>query len=155
MGLKALARMVLDKNKPLNMTLNSDGNLVQSGGVQIEQTNPQDWQHFYGERAAVLEHDHELPGPEAERRAFEMCVVEYLNRTLTNSAPGRCAWCGEAEDGKAAVLPFGTTKAATWLHGPCWKSWYRQRHQEAVSTLAEMGIGASATSRQDGRNRFR
>ncbi len=140
MGLKALARKVLDKNKPLNMTLNSDENLVQSGGVQFEHAGPQDWQHFYGERAAVLEHDHELPRPEAERRAFEWCVVEWLNRHPSPSEPDRCAWCGKPGE-VGVIVPFGVE--ATWLHHQCWEPWHHQRRQEAKSALEEMGIGAA------------
>ena len=140
MGLKALARRVLDKNKPLNMTLNSGGNHVQSGSVQIEHADPQDWQEFYDERAAVLEHDHELPKPEAEARAWEWCIVEWLNQHPAPSEPDQCAWCGKPGD-VGVVVPFGIE--ATWLHHACWKPWHQERRQEAVSTLAEMGIGAA------------
>ena len=138
MGLKALARKVLDKNKPLNMTLNSGGNPVQTGGVQIEQTNPQDWQQFFEERAGVLEHDHELPKSDADAQAWEWCIVEWLNQNPAPSEPDRCAWCDKPED-VGMIVPFGVE--ATWLHHDCWKPWHQQRGQEAKSALAEMGIG--------------
>ena len=98
-----------------------------------------DWKHFYGERAAVLEYDHELPRPEAERRAWEWCIVEWLNQHPAPSEPGRCAWCGKPEDA-GVVVPFGVE--AAWLHHECWRPWHQERRQEAVSGLAEMGIGA-------------
>ena len=138
MGLKALARKVLDKNKPLNMALNSGRNFVQSGGVQIEQAGPQDWRHFFGERAAVLEYDHELPKPEAERQAFEWCIVEWLNQHPSPSEPDRCAWCDKPEDA-GMIVPFGVE--ATWLHHACWKPWHQERSQDATSAMVEMGIG--------------
>ena len=100
-----------------------------------------DWLEFYDEKAGVLEYDRELSRAEAEGRALEMCIVEWLNRTLVDSEPDQCAWCGMPEDGNATVLPFGTMKAATWLHGSCWGPWHRRQRQEAESALAEMGIG--------------
>ena len=138
MGIKALARKVLDKNRSLNMALNSDRNLVQSGGIQIEQAGPQDWQQFFEERAAVLEYDHELPKPEAEARAWEWCIVEWLNQNPAPSEQDRCAWCGKPED-VGTIVPFGVE--ATWLHHACWEPWHQERRKEAASAMAEMGIG--------------
>ena len=109
MGLKALARKVLDKNRSLNMALNSDRNLVQSGGVQIEQATPQDWRQFFEERAAILKYDHELPKPDAEARAWEWCIVEWLNQNPSPSEQDRCAWCGKPED-VGTIVPFGESK---------------------------------------------
>lgn len=37
-----------------------------------------DWRAHFDERAAIAEHDGGLPRPEAERLAFETCVVEWL-----------------------------------------------------------------------------
>ena len=138
MGIKALARKVLDKNRSLNMALNSDRNLVQSGGVQIEQAGPQDWRHFFGERAAVLEYDHELPKSEAEARAWEWCIVEWLNQHPAPSEPDRCAWCDKPEK-VGMIVPFGVE--ATWLHHDCWKPWHKKRSQEAASVMTKLGIG--------------
>ena len=98
-----------------------------------------DWLGFYNERAGILEFDHELSQAEAERRAFEWCVVEWLNQHPSPSEPDRCAWCGKPGD-VGVVVPFGVE--ATWLHHDCWKPWHQQRRHEAVSALAEMGIGA-------------
>src|SRR6516164_599160 len=46
-----------------------------------------DWQAHFDERAGIIEFDGDLPRPEAEARAFEYCVVEWLNRNLVRSAP--------------------------------------------------------------------
>ena len=103
------------------------------------QQKPGDWQHFYEERAAVLEHDHELPKPEAEARAWAWTVTEWLNQNPAPSEPDQCAWCDKPADvGK--IVPFGVE--ATWLHHACWKPWHQQRHQEAENAMAEMGIKA-------------
>lgn len=98
---------------------------------------PDDWRHFFGERAAVLEYDHELPRAEAEARAWEWTVTEWLNQHPAPSEPDQCAWCDKPGN-VGVVVPFGVE--ATWLHHDCWKPWHQQRRQEAVSALAEMGI---------------
>ena len=46
------------------------------------------------ERAGIAEFDGGLPRAEAETRAFECCVVEWLNRNPVCSPPGRCLDCG-------------------------------------------------------------
>ena len=97
-----------------------------------------DWKHFYGERAAVLEYDHELPKPEAEARAWEWCIVEWLNQNPAPSEQDRCAWCGKPED-VGTIVPFGVE--ATWLHHACWEPRHQERRKEAASAMAEMGIG--------------
>src|SRR5262245_49665876 len=40
----------------------------------------EDWQVFFDERAGIAEFDGRLPREEAEARAFESCVVEWMNR---------------------------------------------------------------------------
>ena len=96
----------------------------------------EDLQTFFDERAGVLEHDHELPKPEAERRAWEWCIVEWFNRNPVSSAPGACAWCGEPENTKRIVVPFGTT-TSTWLHHACWPHWQTQRRADAERALSK------------------
>jgi hypothetical protein len=40
----------------------------------------EDWQVSFDERAGIIEFDGGLPRAEAEARAFDCCVVEWLNR---------------------------------------------------------------------------
>ncbi len=66
-----------------------------------------DWWTFFGERtrtAAI----HGLTGIEAEARAFDCCVVEWLNRNPVRSPPDRCLGCGQTDDLRDPLLPFGT-----------------------------------------------
>jgi hypothetical protein len=49
------------------------------------------WHVLFHQRVAFAEFAGGLPRTEAEARAFECCVVEWLNRNPTPSAPGRCA----------------------------------------------------------------
>ena len=97
-----------------------------------------DWRQFYEERAAVLEYDHELPKSEAEARAWEWCIVEWLNQHPAPSEPDRCAWCDKPEK-VGMIVPFGVE--ATWLHHDCWKPWHKKRSQEAASVMTKLGIG--------------
>jgi hypothetical protein len=105
-----------------------------------------DWWTFFCERtrmAAV----HGLTGIEAEARAFDCCVVEWLNRNPVRSPPGRCSGCGQAEHSDDPLLPFGTEPTGrAWLHSRCWPAWHAARKAEAIAALAQLGITTSRTS---------
>jgi hypothetical protein len=101
----------------------------------------EDWQAFYDERAGILEFDGELPRPAAEARAFESCIIEWLNRNPAPSPAGCCAWCDGHETDSAAVVPFETEPGThAWLHGECWRPWQEARRTEAVKALGRIGI---------------
>jgi hypothetical protein len=73
----------------------------------------EDWRLFFEERAAIAEFDGGLPRAKAEAQAFECCLIEWLNRNPSPSAPGRCGWCGRSESQDAVVLPYGTEREPT------------------------------------------
>jgi hypothetical protein len=105
--------------------------------------SPQDWRVFFDERAAMAEFDGELPRAEAEARAFNCCVAEWINRNPTPSTPGRCLACGGGERSCDPLLPFGTELTGrAWVHRACWSEWSRGREIEAIAALASMGIRA-------------
>jgi hypothetical protein len=102
----------------------------------------EDWQAFFDERAAIAEFDGRLQHTEAEAQALACCIVEWLNRNPTPSAPGRCAWCGQAESRDGGVLPYGTEPGThIWLHAECWPAWQDTRRSQAREALARMGVG--------------
>ncbi len=107
----------------------------------------EDWRGFFDERAGIAEHDGGLPRADAERQAFECCVVEWLWRNPPPaSGPQRCAHCGQplGEPGRDG-LPFLTGDGGhTWLHSGCHGDWIAQRRAEAVAALAILGIGLQA-----------
>jgi hypothetical protein len=95
-----------------------------------------DWRVFVAKRAGVSGLDGGVPRREAEARAFEACVVEWLNRNPAPSQAGRCAWCGRPESASAVVLPFGTEPGThSWLHPECWPAWHEARRAEAIAAL--------------------
>ena len=105
----------------------------------------EDWLLFFEERAAIAEFDGGLPRTEAEAQALACCIVEWLNRNPTPSAPGRCAWCCRASR-DAVVLPYGTEPGThIWLHAECWPEWQKIRRSQAREALARMGIGRIVT----------
>jgi hypothetical protein len=55
----------------------------------------EDWQAFFDEGAGIMEFDGRVSRTEAEAQALACCIVEWLNRNPTPSAPGRCAWCDQ------------------------------------------------------------
>lgn len=102
----------------------------------------EDWLLFFEERAAIAEFDGGLPRTEADAQAVACCIVEWLNRNPTPSAPSRCAWCGQAQSRDAVVLPYGTELGThIWLHAECWPAWQDTRRSQAREALARMGIG--------------
>ena len=106
---------------------------------------PEDWRVFFDERAGIAEHNGGLPRPDAERRAFECCVVELLWRNPPpTSGPERCAHCDNGL-GEYDGVPFLTGDGGhVWLHSGCHGEWMAHRRQVATETLMRMGIRLAA-----------
>ena len=101
----------------------------------------EDWRAFFDERAGIAEFDGGASRPNAEARAFECCVVEWLNLHPEPSDPGQCAWCGKSQVESSVVVPFGTKDLGhTWLHPECWDGWHRKRRAKAEEALTAMGL---------------
>jgi len=106
--------------------------------------SPERWRSFFDERRRMAATSGGQPRVQAETMALGRCVVEWLNQHQAPSAPGRCAWCGNAESPGAVVLPFGTEPGThTWLHADCWSGWHRARKADAIASLGAMGIVAA------------
>lgn len=106
---------------------------------------PEDWRAFFDERASILEFVEGIPRTQAEVRAFDCCVAEWLNSNPVRSAPGHCLSCGDGEHARDPLLPYGTeTSGHTWLHSRCWPTWHEARKAEAIAALKEIGITAPA-----------
>ena len=105
-----------------------------------ERADAKDLQTFFDERAAIAEYDGGLLRADAERQAFECCVMEWLwQHPPPASGPERCAHCVEplGEDG----LPFLTGDGGhVWLHSGCHGDWTARRRAEAVAALAGLGL---------------
>lgn len=101
----------------------------------------EDWLAYFDERVDIAEFDGGLPRGEAEARAFDCCVVEWLNRNPGRSPPGHCLGCGGGDQARDALLPFGTEPTGhAWLHSCCWPAWHASRKAEAVVALSTFGI---------------
>ena len=97
----------------------------------------EDWQVYFDERAGIAEFDGGLPRAEAETRAFECCLVEWLNRNPVCSPSGRCLECGGRDDTYDKLLPYGTEPTGhAWLHSLCWAAGHARRNAEAVAVLS-------------------
>ena len=73
----------------------------------VDGWSAEDWQVFFDERAGIIEFDAELPRAEAEARAFDCCVVEWLNHNPARSPAGRCLDCGGGDHTHDPLLPHG------------------------------------------------
>ncbi len=107
---------------------------------------PEDWRVFYDDRAGIAEHDGGMSRDDAERQAFECCVVEWLWRNPPPaSGPQRCAHCGQplGEPGRDG-LPYLTGDGGhTWLHDRCWPAWHAHRRDQALAALKTAGLARS------------
>ncbi len=108
-----------------------------------EHADAEDWRAFFDERAGIAEHDGGLSRIDAERQAFECCVMEWLWRNPPPaSGSERCAHCGEpiGEPGRDG-LPFLTGDGGhAWLHSGCHGDWTARRRARAVAALAIHGL---------------
>ena len=64
----------------------------------------EDWLAFFDERAGIAEFDGGLPRDVAESRAFECCVVEWLNCNPVCSTACRCLGSSAGEDTRDKLL---------------------------------------------------
>ncbi len=150
-SLKALAARVLEgarETVPLSHAM-GNGTVGQAAAspASRESERPaewdaEDWRAHFDERAGIAEHDGGLSPADAERQAFQCCVVEWQWRNPPPpSGPAWCAHCREplGEPGRDA-LPFLTGDGGhVWLHSGCHGDWTAQRRAEAVAALAILG----------------
>ena len=119
---------------------------VIEGGLETASPNEwtsQAWIDHYEERAAIIEHDGELPRPEAERQAVADCIDHWL--TLHPPEPTSdndgCVHCGAdlGDDG----VPVLAGSGHTWLHSRCHHDWLAGRRRQAAEALQAMGVGVA------------
>ena len=118
---------------PLNESLFPDG-------LSAETPEAASWRCFFEEKTDLVERVRGLPRPEAERAAFDIVLVEFLNRTHPDTDPNRCAWCGKRETPDAILLPMGVGARHAWLHSGCCAPWREGQRNAAAEALAAMGI---------------
>lgn len=98
------------------------------------------WCRIFDDHVATVTRARSLPRLEAERVAYEIVLVEFLNRTYPNTASDRCAHCGGSATPDATLLPIGWGARHTWLHSDCWAAWRERRRKAAAEALARLGI---------------
>jgi hypothetical protein len=118
---------------PLNESLFPDG-------FGAETPEAASWRCFFEEKTDLAERVRGLPRPEAERAAFDIILVEFLNRTHPATDPNRCASCGKSATPDTILLPIGVGARHAWLHSGCWEPWRAQRRAKAEEDLALLGI---------------
>jgi hypothetical protein len=82
---------------------------------QGDEWSTEDWRAYFDERAAIAEFDGGLPRPEAEARASNCCVAEWLGRNSVYSPSDPCLLCAEADRPNDSLLPIGIAGAGKVL----------------------------------------
>jgi hypothetical protein len=103
----------------------------------------EDWRAFYGEKAAIAEHDGKLAWPQAEGSAYQTCIGEWLDRNpVSSNVDDGCRVCGGGDRPGDDLLPVGLGSGLerTWLHSNCIPIWHSARMAQAASALAVMGV---------------
>ena len=102
-----------------------------------------------GDAGGAAEHDGGLAPAEAEARAFECAVVQWMNRNPPADADeDHCAACGGplGRIGEDAVAVLAGEGRHAWVHHSCHHNFMAQRRDAAVTALAAMGFdGGEAT----------
>jgi hypothetical protein len=98
------------------------------------------WRRKFEDGTIVVRRVRNLPQAEAERAAYEIVLVEFLNATHPDTDPNRCAYCGKRETPDATLLPIGIGVRHAWLHWDCWTPWRTRRRAEAEDNLARLGV---------------
>jgi hypothetical protein len=102
---------------------------------------PEDWRVFFDERAGIAEHDAGLSRADAEARAYECCIVEWMNRNPpTQGNADLCIHCEERMPENEALPVLTGDGGHVWLHDGCHGDWTAQRRAEAVAALAILGL---------------
>ncbi len=147
LSLKTLAARVLERPRetvPLSHAIGRGhvGQIVTSperdGDWEAE-----DWRTHFDERAGIAEHDGGLTRADAERQAFDCCVVEWQwQNPPPASGAAWCAHCRESlgEPGRDGLPVLTGDGGHVWLHSGCHGGWTALRRAEAVAALAVYGL---------------
>jgi hypothetical protein len=95
-----------------------------------------EWRRIFEDHVATVMRVRNLPRVEAERAAFDILLVEFLNCNYPDTPSDRCAHCGRSETQGATLLPIGVGIRHAWLHSDCWTPWVERRRAKAAGTLA-------------------
>lgn len=101
------------------------------------------WRDYYVRMIDRYRFRHNLTHSEAAMRAYNHCLVAWLDRNPGRMLHSHCAVC--AQDGYSGniLVPYGTKAGGyMWLHTECWPAWYRQRSNDAEAALQQCGITA-------------
>lgn len=106
------------------------------------------WRGLFEDRAAAVARKEGLPPAEAEPRAYEIVLVEWLNANPPpSSGAARCAYCRAplGEPGRDGVPVLTPADREVWLHHGCWSDWTAGRRAEAAAELARHGVPPPAS----------
>ncbi len=112
-------------------------------GPTLAEWDADDWRAFFEEKAGIAEYDNGLSRAEAEARAFETAINQWLSvNPPRDPGPDICIGCNgplgrPGEDGMPVLA--GECRHV-WVHHICHALWMAKRQAEAAKALAAMGV---------------
>ena len=104
-----------------------------------------DWKAYYVERAAIRQYDAGMSRREAELRAIEDTIAEWLRRRPIDAEPSACAWCHKQDIGQHDIRVVEYRSGGNlWAHASCWSALRATWTYEADMALHAMGVHEGA-----------
>lgn len=104
--------------------------------------NPEEWQAYFDERAAIQEFDGGHSPKEAERLALEDTITQWLRLApppVPNSSDA-CIHCGRSEQPGNSLFSLLVGGNHLHVHDWCWTAWIGARRNNAREALSNIGI---------------
>jgi len=101
----------------------------------------QDYRAYHAERSGIYEHEAHLSRRQAELRALEDCIAEWIRRRPIDATPAACAGCGKQDIGEHDIRVIEYRSGGNlWAHGTCWSTLKETWTYEADMALHAMGV---------------
>ena len=149
-SIKALAARVLEQDRRRNAQLKTPLKLVPGTTVRGELDRAKqrlvtwgadDWNAYFYERAGILEYDAHLPRPEAERRAYGMTLVKWMDvHRPSVDKLDVCAHCQSDRPGAVIIPCLSGSGGHYGVHDKCLPEALEAMRQRGIAALSLCGL---------------
>lgn len=149
-SIKALAARVLEQDRHREVERKTLLKLVPKTTIRLELSGTkhpsaewavEDWNAYFYERAGILEYDSHLPRPEAERRAYGMTLVKWMDVHRPSADKlDLCAHC-QSDRTSAVIIPCLSGSGGHYgVHDKCLPEALEVMRQQGIAALSLCGL---------------